>query len=166
MRIPKRKGEKNNLTNPDPYLTQAKVNELINELNRLIKITRPKLVQEVQDHAKLGDFSENAAYQIAKGKLRGLNQRILIIEETLRQAIIINQDRTKDNVCLGCKVTVATDGQQKVYQILGAQETDPTQGIISHLSPIGAALLGHKKNDVVEVVINDQPVKYKIIKVE
>jgi transcription elongation GreA/GreB family factor len=166
MRIPKRKGEKNELLCGDPYLTPAKAELLKNELNHLIKVVRPKLAQEVQEHAKLGDFSENAAYQIAKGKLRGLNHRILLLEETLKQAIIIKKMTGNVKICLGSRVTVETNGVQKVYHILGSQETDPSQGVISHLSPIGSALLGHKKGDRIKLMINNQPKTFKIISIK
>lgn len=147
-------------------MTRQKAEELEKELHKLIKVARPKLIHEVQEHAKLGDFSENAAYQIAKGKLRGLNTRILTLENLLNKAIIIESGSSDGIVSLGSKVTVQVNEQKITYQILGSQETNPTKGVISHLSPIGAALLGHKQGDEVEVEINDQIIKYKILKIE
>jgi len=165
MQIPKRKSEKNIQSNNDPYVTAQKADELQKELERLIKIARPRASDEVAELAKHGDFSENAAYQMAKGKLRGINNRILILQDKLNNAIII--ECTPGNcVQLGSQVTVEVNGAQKNFQILGSQETNPQKGIISHLSPIGAALLGHKLNDEVEIEINGQNLKYKIIKIE
>jgi len=165
MQIPKRKSEKNVQSNNDPYITTQKAEEMQKELERLIKIARPRTSDEVAELAKLGDFSENAAYQMAKSKLRGINNRILVLQDKLNNAIII-ECAPGNCVQLGSQVTVEANGQRKIYTILGSQETNPQQGIISHLSPIGTALLGHKINDEVEVEINGQKLKYKIIKIE
>ncbi|MFA5188740.1 MAG: GreA/GreB family elongation factor [Patescibacteria group bacterium] len=165
MQISKRKSENNSQGNYDPHITSQKAEEMRKELERLIKIARPAASNEVAEHAKLGDFSENAAYQMAKGKLRSINNRILILQDKLNNAIIIDC-APGECVQLGSQVTIEVNGAQKNFQILGSQETNPQKGIISHLSPIGAALLGHKLNDEVEIEINGQNLKYKIIKIE
>src|SRR4030042_2133752 len=160
MQIPKRKSEKNTQNDYDPHITSQRADEMRKELERLIKIARPRASNEVAEHAKLGDFSENAAYQMAKGKLRSINNRILILQDKLNNAIII-ECVPSNCLQLGSQVTVEVNGQRKIYTILGSQETNPQQGIISHLSPIGKALLGHKINDEVEIEINGQNLKYK-----
>jgi len=166
MRVPKRRYDANPQQDFDPYITQQKADEVKANLDKMIKTIRPKLVKEVEEHAKLGDFSENAAYQMAKGKLRGLNNRILVLQNILNKAIIIKPEKKSKVVELGHLVTVKIDGQEFTYKILGAQETDPDKGIISRHSPIGSALLGHKLGDEVEVEINDRLIKYKIIKIK
>jgi len=80
MQIPKRKTHISATVTNDPYLTQDKIAEFKKELDHLIRISRPKASLEVQELSKLGDFSENAAYQIAKGRLRGINRRIMDIK--------------------------------------------------------------------------------------
>lgn len=165
MQIPKRKSEQNHQTAHDYHISANKAAELKKELARLLKVVRPRLSDEVAEHAKLGDFSENAAYQIAKGKLRGANNRILVIEDLLNNAVIIPECGSGICVQIGSKVTVEINGLQKTFQILGSQETDPARGIISHLSPIGSVLLGHKVSDEVEIDINDRKVIYKIINI-
>ena len=166
MQIPKRRSEQNKQATTDYHISQKKADELKKELERLLKIVRPRLANEVAEHAKLGDFSENAAYQIAKGKLRGTNNRILVLDDMLNNAVIIPECGSGSCVQIGSVVTVVSNGKQKTFQILGSQETDPSQGIISHLSPIGSALLGHKKGDELEMKINGQKIKYKIIEIE
>ncbi len=165
MRVPKRRYDTNPQQNFDPHITQKQADEMQANLVKLIKVIRPKLANEVAEHAKLGDFSENAAYQMAKGKLRGVNNRILVLQNNLNKAIIIKTDKKNKTVCLGCQVKVETNGQQSIYTILGSQETNPDNCIISHLSPIGSALLGHRAGDKVEVEINDKIIKYKIIEI-
>ncbi len=166
MQIPKRRYDTNPQQNLDPHITQQKADQMQAELEKMIKIIRPKLVKEVEEHAKLGDFSENAAYQLAKGKLRGLNNRILVLQNKLNQAIIIPNCTQGDCVQIGSTVTVEINGEKKTFQILGSQETNPSQGIISHNSPIGAALIGHKAGETVKTEINGRIIEYKIIEVK
>lgn len=165
MQVPIRKPGKYTHLKPDPHLTEEKFNELKNKLEKL-KSIRPRLAEEVKRLAELGDFSENAAYQIAKGKLRGVNQRILELEDHLKRAVIIKPKKNGCQVQLGCSVTLEYEGKTKTFTILGSSETDPTKGIISHNSPIGAALMGHKAGDIVKVETLNKEVEYKIIKIE
>ena len=166
MRIPTRKSEDKKHVQADPYITQDKYDALKSKHERLLR-TRPSLAKEVARLGELGDFSENAEYQIAKGKLRGLNHRLLVIEETLRYSKIIQTNSNTNQVRLGHKVTVEVNGKTKIYQILGSTETNPTTGIISHNSPIGKALLGDKIGQTVTLSLsNNKTSSYKIIKIE
>jgi transcription elongation factor GreA len=165
MQLPIRKPGKYTHLKPDQHLTEAKYNELKNKLERL-KFNRPRLAEEVKKYASDGDFSENAAYQIAKGKLRGMNQRILEIEDHLKSAVIIKPNKNSGVVQLGSSVTVAVGEKEKTYLILGSSETNPQKGIISRSSPIGASLIGKKINDKVKIKLADKEVEYKIIKIE
>lgn len=164
MQTPQRKPGKYSHFKPDPHLTEAKYNELKNKLERLKKYSQPRAIEEVKRLAEMGDFSENAAYQIAKGRLRGINQGILDITDHLKRAIII-APHSSDTVQIGSIVTVEVNGKQKEYQILGSSETDPTRGVISHNSPIGSALIGCRVGDVERIKLNDKIVEYKIIKI-
>jgi transcription elongation factor GreA len=166
MRVPYRKPTKFSDIKSDPLLTEEKFRELKNKLDRLIKISRPQAAAEVRRLAELGDFSENAEYQLAKGKLRSINHNILIINSHLTQAQIIKPQTQTSSSQLGHKVTVEFGGKQKTYQILGSSETDPQKGIISYTSPVGEALLGHKIGDLVRIKLAGQEVEYKIIKIE
>ncbi len=165
MRQPIRKADKYLLGKPDPKMTQAKFNELTADLERMKKI-RPPLAAEVKRLAAMGDFSENAAYQIAKGRLRGLNQAMLDVEDQLAHAEIISPNQNKNIVTLGGSVTVENNGRKKTFQILGSTETNPAGGIISASSPLGAALLGKKIGETVSVKLANKIVEYKIIKIE
>lgn len=149
---------------PDPHLTEAKILELRNKLERLKKISQPKAREEVKRLAEMGDFSENAAYQIAKGRLRGMNQRILDIEDHLKRAILIQPGKS-DIVQIGSTVTVLVNEKLKDYLILGSSETDPMKGIISHNSPIGTALLGARVDDVRKVNLKEKTVEYRIVEI-
>lgn len=157
MRVPRRKSEQSKAKLQfDPYLSQGKYQQLKNNLQDL-KQKQPSLVAEVKKLASDGDFSENAGYQLAKSQLRSLNNRVLFLEKQLKYAIIIDSNKTKDKddkqkkVQIGSQVILEKQGKIKTYTILGSSESNPAEGIISHLSPLGSKLIGKKINDVVEL---------------
>lgn len=165
MRTPTRKPGKYTHLKQDPNITQFKYEELKNRLEKLIKHKRPQVAKEVKFYAQNGDFSENAEYQNAKGRLRGINQRILDIEDLLKRSVIIKPNKGQ-NIQLGNIVTIESDNKTKTYQILGSAETNPATGVISHNSPLGSALLNRKPGDTVTITINSKEKTYKIIKVQ
>ena len=148
MQLPKRKPGKYSQIPVDHVMTQDKFDSLERELADLHK-KRPATAKEVARLAELGDFSENVEYQLAKRRLRGINSAILKLEFRINNAEIISSDTT-DVVTLGSTVTVQTKNGARTYTILGAAEADPAAGIISHKSPLGAALLDLRVGDVVE----------------
>ncbi len=164
MRVPTRRGEKRPEPK-DPYLTPGKYRELSLKLERM-RNSRPGLAEEVKRLAEMGDFSENAGYQLAKGRLRGLNQRILDLENQLKVAVIIQAEEGTGKVQVGSRVILERDGKEKEYTILGSTESDPGRGIISHLSPLGAALMGRELNEIVEVQAASGKKIYKIISID
>jgi transcription elongation factor GreA len=164
MRVPIRKPGKYTFDKADPHLTETKFTELKSKLERF-KAGRPRLIEEVKRLASDGDFSENAAYQIAKGKLRGLNQRILETEDLLKRAIII-KPAGHATVQIGSTVIVEIAGRRKALTILGSAETDPAKGVISHKAPVGSALLGRQIGETVKIKLNNKVVEYKIISVK
>lgn len=164
MQVPKRKAGQYTFDKKDPHMTEDKFRDFKNKLERLKKI-RPELISEVKRLALDGDFSENHAYSLAKGRLRGINQGILDIEKQLKNAVIIKKSNT-GRVDIGSVVEIEINGRIKEFTILGSSETNPSGGIISHLSPIGEALMGKKAGDQISVALKDRSVVYKIIKVK
>lgn len=165
MRVPFRKPGKYSQMKSDPLLTKEKFAELEKKL-KYLKSVQPSAAAEVSRLAELGDFSENAEYQLAKGRLRGLNDAIFRLGNQLKHAVIIETGSETDTVRLGHKVTVAVAGKQKTYQILGSAETDPRQGIISHNSPLGAALLGRKAGEKFNIKLAGKEAEFVVIKIE
>jgi len=165
MRVPIRKGDSQTYIKTDPRMTKEKYQELKSKLERMKK-SHPPLAEEVKHLASMGDFSENAGYQLAKGRLRGLNQRISDTENLLTRAEIITNNKNKDRVEMGHKVTVEVNGKTKIYKILGSTETDPIRGIISYQSPLGIALIGKRAGETVAIKLVEKEVTYKIIKID
>lgn len=165
MQVPIRKSGKYTHQQSDPHMTAEKLDELKTTLKRL-KESRPQAIKELQRLAEMGDFSENAAYAMAKGRLRGINQRMLELGVQIKSAVVITPTRRLGVVQLGSKVTVEVNGRQSTYLILGSSETNPGQGVISHHSPIGAALMGHRAGESVSFQSASRNVQYLIIKID
>lgn len=165
MQIPYRKPGKYMTQKPDNNITQAKFDQLQKKLDKLYN-DRPQAAKEVARLAELGDFSENVEYQLAKGRLRRINQNILEIEFTLKNAEIIAPNTNNKNVSLGHTVMVEVNNKVKTYQILGSSEANPDKNIISHNSPLGSALIGKKVGDEIEIKLKDKTVIYKILEIK
>lgn len=165
MQTPYRKAGKYSGLKPDPRITAEKYQDLRSSLEKL-KRAQPSAIEEVKRLALMGDFSENAAYQIAKGRLRGLNQRILDIEDHLKNAQIIEKPSDNERVRIGHRVRVSNDGKEREYLILGSSETNPDSGVISHNSPLGKFLLGRRVAEEGLLEINGQQKKYKILDIK
>ncbi|KKW41985.1 MAG: Transcription elongation factor GreA [Candidatus Magasanikbacteria bacterium GW2011_GWA2_56_11] len=166
MRTLNRKAEKNRPVKPDAILTESKFLELKRQLEKLKNASRPQAASEVRRLAEMGDFSENYAYQIAKGRLRGINNTILRLEHELQQATIIAPPAQTDTVQVGHAVTVECGGQMKIYRILGSAEIDLEKGIISRHSPLGSALLGHRVGETIKLKLGEREVEYRVKKIE
>lgn len=152
MRLPKRRAQLNKLPDEESRsreVTPEALERLKRTLNDLEKRERPKIVEDLAHAITLGDFSENAEYQDAKARLARIDGRIFGLKERIKYAVVIKKTRA-GSVGLGSTVTVASRGKTKTYEILGPQESDPSKGKISYLSPLGASLMGHKTGDRVE----------------
>ena len=116
---------------------------------------------------ELGDLSENAEYTEAK-EMQSFNEgRLVELEDMIKNAVIIGPHQKLEAVVVGSSVIVASDkhGEQK-FTIVGASESNPSKGFISNESPLGKALLGHKKGDIIKVCIPKGDVEYKIVDIK
>lgn len=165
MQIPKRKPGKRALEKADLHFTEAKLAILKAQVEKLKRAEQPEAIKEVERLRLMGDFSENHAYSMAKGKLRGIIDRIIRLENKINGAIIIKPDEKAGTVQLGSVVTIEIHGEEVTYEILGSGETNPLQGVISHNSPIGSSLMGHRVGDITISEINGDEVECKILRV-
>ena len=145
------------------YLTNEKFAELQKELE-FLKVERRKEVAEHLEYSKkLGDLSENAEYHQAREEQAEVEDRISRLEDLLKNAVITGVGG-RDVITIGStfRLHKGNDKMSFVYTIVGSEEADMSQGKISNMSPLGSALLGHKKNDVVNVQTPKGIVTYSI----
>ncbi len=149
------------------YLTAEGAEELQRELDTLVNVRRPDLAMKLKEAVAQGDLKENADYHDAKEQQAFIEGRIQYLENVLRSAVIISNDGNSDVVKVGSQVTIVEDGadDEEVYTIVGAAEAKPDEGKISHLSPIGSALLGAKKGEKVRVQTPSGQISFKVKKI-
>jgi transcription elongation factor GreB len=135
------------------YLTREGAAKLSEELRRLLRVERPRVVQEVAEAAAQGDRSENAEYIYGKKRLREIDRRARFLTLRLEKARIVDNDgASHETVRFGAVVTVSDpEGERRRYRLVGPDEVDPADGRVSYESPLGRALLRHKVGDVVVV---------------
>jgi transcription elongation factor GreB len=141
------------------YITRAGARRMQDELVELRTKQRPKIVQDVADAAAQGDRSENAEYIYGKKKLREIDRRIHYLTKRLETATVVGpadrEGNANDRVFFGATVGVEDeDGNEVVYQIVGADEIDLALKRISYRSPLGRALL---KRKIGETVVFQRP---------
>ncbi|MCC6323866.1 transcription elongation factor GreA [Candidatus Nomurabacteria bacterium] len=149
------------------YISEEKKKDLIKELENL-KTVRRKEILEALDYAKsLGDLSENAEYHQAREDQGKLEDRINQIEYMLNSAVIIKKHKG-DKIEIGTTVTVKKDGskEETIYNIVGVEEADMAKNKISNRSPLGSALFGKAKGDVVSMNTPKGLVKYTIVAIQ
>ncbi len=135
------------------YLTPEGRQKLEQELDLLRNVKREEVAEAIRSAKEEGDISENSAYDAAKEQQAFVEGRIMSLEAMLKNAVTINESTVVDSVGMMSKVTVVEKGtkDEEIYQIVGSAEADPTKGRISNESPVGRALMGKKKGDVVTV---------------
>lgn len=135
------------------YLTKEGKEKLQAELEELLGPRRAEIAARLKSAIEMGDLSENADYKKAKEDQGFLEGKILEIEYTLSSAIIVEGNgKAQDKVTVGCKVTVQEeDLEPETFFMVGSTEADPLQNKISHVSPIGSALLDREVGDSVKI---------------
>jgi len=141
------------MTEAVSYLTPEGADRLRKELEKLKGQGRDDLARRLRSAIQQGDLSENADYISAKEEQGFLEGRIQELEHILKNVIIIDENsKHGDLVDVGAHVTIQEDDfTPETYHVVGPQEANPRQGKISHESPIGRALMGHKVGDIVDV---------------
>ena len=131
-------------------LTQEGREKLEQELLFLETEKRPQIGERIRIAREFGDISENSEYDDAKNEQAWMEGRISEVSQILANATIVEAPKRSNKVSIGSVVTVEmTDGSERTFTIVGAAEADAAGGRISNESPVGAALLGAKKGDVV-----------------
>jgi len=153
----------------DVILTQTGYEKLKATISELETVKRREVAERIKAAREFGDISENSEYDDAKNEQALLETRILRLKEQLRGARVIDtSDIPKDVVSIGSKVKVkyVDDGETDEYEIVGSAEADPANNRLSNESPVGQAVLGHKKGEVVEVAAPSGSIKLQIVSIK
>jgi transcription elongation factor GreA len=154
--------------NETKYLTPEGKAKLEAELEELKTTGRQELAERLKQAISMGDLSENADYHKAKEDQGFMEGRIQEIEAILSKSKVIETKSKYDEVTLGARVTIKeADYAPETYHLVGSNEANPREGRISHESPIGKALIGHKSGDTVEANLpNGGTIRLEILKIE
>ena len=150
------------------FLTKEGKEKLLLELKELEGPRRDDIAARLKSAIEMGDLSENADYHKAKEDQGFLEGKILEIKYTLNFAIIVEENvNGQDTVNVGCKVTIQEeDFPPETYYLVGSKEADPTENKISHISPIGKALLDKQVGEIVQFKTPNGEVSLKILSID
>ena len=154
----------------DVILTPEGLEKLQSELDHLQTDKRREVAERIKEAREFGDIAENSEYDDAKNEQMMLEQRIAQVQEKLRMATVIEaKDLSTDVVAVGSVVHVKDEltGKSVKYTIVGSAEANPEESKLSNESPVGRALIGHKRGDEVAVQVPRGPArKLKITKID
>lgn len=152
-------------------VTKEGLTKLIKELKDFKEVRRKQVAERLKEAISYGDLSENSEYEEAKNEQAFIEGRIIELEKMIDSAKIITEVKksTQDTVQIGTTVTVQNITEKddpETYTIVGSTEADPTEHKISNESPIGSALLGKAKNDMIKVKVPAGIFEYKVLKIK
>lgn len=157
------------MTEKPTILTAEGLRKLEEELEYLKTVKRREVAERIKAAKEFGDLAENSEYEDAKNDQAFTEGRILQVEQMLRNATIIdNHDSPSDEVVVGSTVRLKdlTTGEDLMFMIVGSPEADPDEDKISNESPVGRALLGKRKGDVVEIMVPAGKIRYSVLQIK
>lgn len=149
-------------------MTPEGYQKLQEELERLLKIERPKNIKEIAEARAHGDLSENAEYHAAKERQSFIEGKIKELKTKLALADVIDPAKiSHDKVVFGAKVRVSelSNNEEKTFILVGPDESNVKEGKISINSPVGRALLNRKVGDIVTVKVPAKTIEYEILEI-
>jgi transcription elongation factor GreA len=149
-------------------LTQEGYDKLKEELERLLRVERPKNIKEIEEARAHGDLSENAEYHAAKERQSFIEGRIQELQSKLARAEIIDPSKLNhDKVAFGARVKVydLDADEEKSFFLVGPEEADASNGKISVTSPVGRALIGKQVGDEVTIKAPARTFEFEILEI-
>ena len=146
-------------------LTQEGYDKIVAEHEELVSVRRKEISEKLKEAISYGDLSENAEYDAAKNEQAELEERIFKLEDMIKKAKIIKEEEMSyDFVGVGSRVSVKDmdNGDEMDFTIVGSTEADPFAGKISNESLVGQHLIGQKTGTIVEIIVPDGTLHYKI----
>jgi transcription elongation factor GreA len=152
---------------PEPVILSADgLERLRGELDELVRVRRPEVIERVRSARALGDLRENSEYAAAREEQSFLEGRIQQLEAHLRTAVVAEAGAHDGKVAIGSRVTVEVEGEERELVIVGARESDAKAGRISYASPVGEALIGRLVGDEAVVRTPGGEVAYRVIAID
>jgi transcription elongation factor GreA len=150
-------------------LTPEGYSKLKEEIEHLSTAKRREVAERIKHAREFGDISENSEYDDAKNEQAMLEHRIALLQERLANARVIEADEIRSDVVgLGTRVRLKDmDANETIeYTIVGSAEANPAENRLSNESPVGKAILGRKKGEIVEVAAPRGSLKFKIMDIK
>lgn len=150
-------------------ITPRGLERLQEELKSLKTVQRPAVIRAIAEAREHGDLSENAEYHAARERQSFIEGRVMELEDKISRAEVIDTSRlSADVVTFGVTVTVADEDtdEKQTYTLVGPEEADLSQGLISITSPLGRALIGKRKGESCEVATPRGGKAYEIVKIK
>ncbi len=151
------------------FMTQEGLDRLQERLDFLKTTKRKEVADKIAEARSYGDLSENSEYDLAREEQSMVEAEIFELETKLKSAVIIDPSKINTSkVGIGCRVTVENVAlkQSFEYTIVGDTDSDPLNGLISNLSPVGAGLMGKKVGEVASIKTPAGMAQYKILKIK
>ena len=138
-------------------LTEVDIQKMKDEIDYRTRELRPKLIEEVKGARGVGDLSENFEYKAAKREKNRNDSRIRYLERMIKTAKVIDASSNPDEIGLFDKVTIyiEEDDEEQTIELVTTLRQNALKGLISKESPVGKAVMGHKKGDRVTVHVNE-----------
>ena len=150
-------------------LTESGLKKLQEQLDYLVSVRRNEISEQIAIARGFGDLSENAEYDEAKKEQAKVEEEINRIQATIRTATVVADDEiSTERVSIGTIVKVKDLDENETYEyaIVGANEADPVENRISNESPVGAGLLGAKRNQTVTITIPAGTIRFKVLSIK
>ncbi|MBA2490140.1 MAG: transcription elongation factor GreA [Candidatus Limnocylindrales bacterium] len=151
------------MNNNPAYLTREGLGKLRGELDQLVNSRRAEVASRIHEAKEHGDVTENAEYEDAKNEQAFVEGRIQTLAALIKNAVLIDEHHSTSHVQIGSTVEIDGSNGREKYTIVGSAEASPGEGRISNESPVGRALLGHKKGEKVTVSVPAGDSVYKIV---
>ena len=147
------------------FLTKDGLKKLEEELNFLRTVRRSQVAERLHNAQEDGELIENAEYEDAKNEQAFVEGRIQALSALVKNAVVIEENHSSTHVQIGSTVTIQSKDGKESFMIVGSAEASPAEGRISNESPVGRALLGHKKGEEITVSVPAGDSKYKILSI-
>lgn len=146
------------------YMTNKGLSQLKEELEFLLTVKRPEIIERLHEVKQGGDWMDNTESMLFEEELQFVESRIQELQDMLDAAQLIEADQDTSVINIGDTVVLQTDdGSFEEYTITGIAEADPGKGLISNESPLGQALLGHRIGEEISVRAPVGEIRYRII---